>query len=106
MVLTTAGQSNGSPESDALYFTHPETALTRWAARSLANWENLRDYTDRAHDEWRYRWDLESTEPLSGFGTDELLHRLELELVVRVLSSSAGVSTSMWFQILWPTLVQ
>ncbi|AEH39154.1 hypothetical protein Halxa_0560 (plasmid) [Halopiger xanaduensis SH-6] len=59
MVLTTAVQLNGYPESDDLYFTHPDNPLTGWAARSLANWEYLRDYTEAAHEEWRYRWDHE-----------------------------------------------
>ncbi|WP_265110543.1 hypothetical protein [Halosolutus halophilus] len=57
MVLTTAVQLNGYPESDALYFTHPDNPLTRWAARSPDNWQYLRDYTEAAHEEWRYRWD-------------------------------------------------
>ncbi|WP_408957572.1 hypothetical protein [Natrinema sp. 74] len=62
MVLTTAAQQNGYPESDDLYFTHPDNPLTRWAARSAANWEYLRAYTEAAHDEWRYRWEHEPTE--------------------------------------------
>ncbi|PGF16780.1 hypothetical protein CP556_12070 [Natrinema sp. CBA1119] len=62
MVLTTAVQRNGYPESDALYVTHPDHPLTRWAARSLANWRSLRAYTDTAHEEWRYRWDHDSTD--------------------------------------------
>lgn len=62
MVLTTAVQVNGSPESDDPYFTHSENPLTRWAARSQANWELLREYTQAAHEEWRYRWDHDSTE--------------------------------------------
>jgi len=57
MVLTTAVQLNGYPESDELYFTHPDHPLTRWAAASRANWERLRKYTRLAHEEWRYRWD-------------------------------------------------
>ncbi|WP_247729709.1 hypothetical protein [Halovivax limisalsi] len=57
MVLTTAVQLNGYPRSDALYFTHPDNPLTRWAARSRANWRFLRAYVEAAHDEWRYRWD-------------------------------------------------
>ena len=57
MVLTTAAQLNGYPESEELYFTHATNPLTRWAAGSLANWRRLRAYTDAAHGEWRYRWD-------------------------------------------------
>ena len=57
MVLTTAAQQNGYPESDDLYFTHANHPLTRWAASSHANWRRLRAYTDAAHEEWRYRWD-------------------------------------------------
>jgi hypothetical protein len=57
MVLTTAAQVNGYPEFEALYFTHPDHPLTRWAVSSLPNWRRLRDYAEAAHDEWRYRWD-------------------------------------------------
>ena len=57
MVLTTAVQSNGYPESEDLYFSHANHPLTRWAADAHANWEHLREYTRAAHDEWRYRWD-------------------------------------------------
>ncbi|MDS0475536.1 hypothetical protein [Natrinema sp. 1APR25-10V2] len=62
MVLTTAVQQNGYPESADLYFTHPDNPLTRWAARSAANWQYLREYTAAAHEEWRYRWDHDPTE--------------------------------------------
>ncbi|WP_254531179.1 hypothetical protein [Natrinema gelatinilyticum] len=62
MVLSTAVRLNGFPESDAPYFTHQNHPLTRWAARSAANWRYLRDYTGAAHEEWRYRWDHDSTE--------------------------------------------
>ncbi|MFC6718478.1 hypothetical protein ACFQGT_00755 [Natrialbaceae archaeon GCM10025810] len=57
MVLTTAVQENGYPASDELYFTHPNHPLTRWAARSHANWERLEAYTEATHEEWRYRYD-------------------------------------------------
>lgn len=57
MVLTTAVQSNGYPESDDLPFGHADHPLTRWAAASLDNWEYLREYAEAAHEEWRYRWD-------------------------------------------------
>lgn len=57
MVLTTAAQVNGYPESEDLYFSHADHPLTRWATESYANWRRLRDYTEAAHDEWRYRWD-------------------------------------------------
>ncbi|WP_226010992.1 hypothetical protein [Halomicrobium salinisoli] len=57
MVLTTAAQVNGYPESEALYFTHEHHPLTRWAARSHANWRRLYEYADAAHEEWRRRWD-------------------------------------------------
>ena len=57
MVLTTAVQLNGYPSDDDLYFTHPDNPLTRWAAESHANWQLLREYTEAAHREWRYRWD-------------------------------------------------
>lgn len=57
MVLTTAVQSNGYPESDDLYFTHPDHPLTRWAAAHPDNWNRLRNYTELAHEEWKYRWD-------------------------------------------------
>jgi len=40
MVLTTAVQRNGYPESDALYVTHPDHPLIRRAARSLTNWHS------------------------------------------------------------------
>ncbi|WP_247000186.1 hypothetical protein [Halosolutus gelatinilyticus] len=66
MVLTTAIQLNGYPESPPeaegrdLYFTHPDHPLTRWAARSYDNWRLLEAYTRAAHEEWRYRWDHES----------------------------------------------
>jgi hypothetical protein len=57
MVLTTAVQLNGYPSDDALYFTHADNPLTRWAAESHDNWQRLWDYTDAAHREWRNRWD-------------------------------------------------
>lgn len=56
MVLTTAVQLRGQKDED-LYFTHSNHPLTRWAARSHANWLDLRTYTERAHEEWRYRWE-------------------------------------------------
>ncbi|MFA9418057.1 hypothetical protein [Natrinema sp. HArc-T2] len=62
MVLTTAVQLNGYPKSDTLSFTHPDHPLTRWAARSIANWQYLCDYTEAVHEEWRYRWDHGPTE--------------------------------------------
>jgi len=55
MVLTTAVQRNGYPESDALYVTHPDHPLICRAARSSPT-GTLRPYTDAAHEEWRYRW--------------------------------------------------
>lgn len=57
MVLTTAVQLNGYPESDDLYFTHPDHPLTVWTADTLANWNRLREYVRLAHEEWRYRYD-------------------------------------------------
>ncbi|WP_101297951.1 hypothetical protein [Halegenticoccus soli] len=58
MVLTTAARLNGYPDpEDDLYFTHAGHPLTRWAAASRENWRRVYDYVDRAHDEWRYRWD-------------------------------------------------
>ena len=57
MVLTTAVQLNGYPESDDLYFTHPDHPLTRWAAAHRENWTYLRAYTEAAHEEWKYRWE-------------------------------------------------
>ena len=62
MVLTTAVRLNGYPESDDLYFTHPDNPLTRWAADSPANWRRLREYVEAAHAEWRYRWDHDDGE--------------------------------------------
>lgn len=56
MVLTTAVRLRGYDGED-LYFTHPDHPLTQWAGRALENWEYLHEYTARAHDEWRYRWD-------------------------------------------------
>ncbi len=56
MVLTTAAQVRGYDGED-LYFTHADHPLTRWAADSLANWRRLRAYVERAHEEWRYRWE-------------------------------------------------
>lgn len=56
MVLTTAAQLNGATGED-LYFTHQHNPLTRWAAESHGNWRFLREYTEAAHREWRYRWD-------------------------------------------------
>jgi hypothetical protein len=61
MVLTTAARLNGY-EDDDLYFTHPDHPLTRWAADSRDNWRRLHDYTERAHEEWRYRWDHDPDE--------------------------------------------
>jgi hypothetical protein len=82
MVLTTAVQLNGYPESESLSFTHPDNPLTRWAARSLANWQYLREYTEAAHAEWRYRWDHEPTEYHGSWATvrsldDETVRDLE-----------------------------
>ena len=57
MVLTTAARVNGYPESDDLYFSHANHPLTRWAADAHANWSLLCEYTEAAHEEWRYRWD-------------------------------------------------
>ncbi|GAB3670304.1 hypothetical protein [Halopiger thermotolerans] len=78
MVLTTAVQLNGYPESESLYFTHPDNPLTRWAARSHANWRRLRDYTEAAHDEWRYRWDHD---PAERHGCWETVRSLETPAV-------------------------
>lgn len=59
MVLTTSAQTVGYRPADGqeLYFTHEHHPLTRWAASSHANWQRLHEYTERAHEEWRYRWD-------------------------------------------------
>lgn len=62
MVLTTAVQLNDHPESEELYFTHPDNPLTQWAAQAYDNWRLLREYTEMAHEEWRYRWDHDPTE--------------------------------------------
>ena len=73
MVLTTAVQQNGYPASDELYFTHPDNPLTRWAARSHANWRRLRAYTAAAHEEWRYRYDHGPEERHASWATVESL---------------------------------
>lgn len=57
MVLTTAVQLNGLSSDADLYFTHPDNPLTQWAAAAYDNWRLLREYTEAAHREWRYRWD-------------------------------------------------
>ena len=57
MVLTTAAQVNGYPESEDLYFSHATHPLTRWAAEAHSNWRRLHAYAEAAHEEWRYRWD-------------------------------------------------
>lgn len=62
MVLTTAAQANGYPESEALYVTHEDHPLTRWAADSHANWERLYSFVRAIHDEWRYRWEHDADE--------------------------------------------
>lgn len=56
MALTTAAHLNGLA-GEELYVTHENHPLTRWAARSHANWRRLRAYTAAAHEEWRYRWE-------------------------------------------------
>ena len=73
MVLTTAVQLNGFADGDDLYFTHPDNPLTRWAAESHAHWRRLREYTEAAHREWRYRWDHGPEERHASWGTVESL---------------------------------
>jgi hypothetical protein len=73
MVLTTAVQLNGYPASESLYFTHSDNPLTRWAARSLENWRVLHEYTEAAHEEWRYRWDHGPSERHGCWATVESL---------------------------------
>jgi hypothetical protein len=78
MVLTTAAQVNGYPESDRLYFTHEHHPLTRWATASFENWQRLYDYTDAAHEEWRYRWDHDESET---HGCWDVVESLDLDAV-------------------------
>ncbi|WP_135854045.1 hypothetical protein [Halorussus salinus] len=73
MVLTTAVQLNGYPESDDLYYTHADHPLTRWAAAHRDNWDLLYAYTAAAHDEWRYRWDHPPEETHGSWATVESL---------------------------------
>ncbi|NEU58244.1 hypothetical protein [Halorussus sp. MSC15.2] len=83
MVLTTAVQSNGYAEGDPetredLYFSHADHPLTRWAAAHPDNWEYLHDYTEAAHDEWRYRWNHPPEETHGSWATVESLDRDEI----------------------------
>ncbi|MHB9285471.1 hypothetical protein ACKVMT_00345 [Halobacteriales archaeon Cl-PHB] len=58
MVLTAALDLRDYPdEAGELYVTHQNHPLTRWAARSLANWDYLYDYVAAVHDEWLDRYD-------------------------------------------------
>lgn len=75
MVLTTAAQVRGYPREEDLYFTHEDHPLVRWAAKSHANWERLRAYTEAAHEEWRYRWDHDPAERHGCWATVETLDR-------------------------------
>jgi hypothetical protein len=61
LVLTTALHLAGM-DDDELSVTHQHHPLPQWASQSLANWEMLRNYTERVHDEWRYRWDHEPSD--------------------------------------------
>ena len=75
MVLTTAVQKRGYPEDEDLYFTHADHPLTRWASSSHENWDRLREYTRRAHEEWRHRYDHDDDEFHGSWATVRTLDR-------------------------------
>ena len=79
MVLTTAVQLNGYPESEDLYFSHADHPLTRWAADAYGNWSRLHAYTDAAHEEWRHRWDHGPEEFHASWAVVESLDREAVE---------------------------
>ena len=84
MVLTTAVQLDGyaadDPEvRDGLYFTHPDHPLTQWAAAHRDNWELLYEYTESAHEEWKYRWDHPPEKVHGSWATVESLDRGAVE---------------------------
>ena len=73
MVLTTAVQLRGYPERDDLYFGYQNNPLTRWAARSVENWQYLHAYTAAAHAEWQYRWDHAADDQHASWATVQSL---------------------------------
>ena len=79
LVLTTAVELRGY--GGDLPTTHERHPLTVWAADSLENWRRLREYTDAAHEEWRYRWDHG---PEEVHGSWETVLALDLDRVERL----------------------